>query len=83
MIAWRVFGFWTVGWTKVAIWTWYFGLWEIAMSIFFFFYITVKIIDGLINNKNKSFDASLKFSEKSIDFYSSRFRLFFVLFYIF
>ena len=31
---WRVFGFWTVGWTKEAIWRRHFGLWEIAMSIF-------------------------------------------------
>ena len=31
---WRVFGFWTVGWTKEAIWRCHFGLWEIAMSIF-------------------------------------------------
>ena len=30
---WRVFGFWTVGWTKEAMWRCYFGLWEIVMSI--------------------------------------------------
>lgn len=44
---------------------------------------TVKIIDRLINIENKSFGAALKFRENSIDFYFARFRLSFVLFYIF
>ena len=51
---WRVFGFWTSGLTKEAIWRCHFGLWEIVMSIthisWLFAFFDKMIIHKNLNN---------------------------------